>query len=150
MGACLTPETMYSTSSPPFAERGFHRATIHDVATAAGVTDGTIYTYFEHKTALLLGIMDRLDETEPRDDLARAADMDLREFSRHYVRQRFAVNTQDNPQAFQVVLSEVLVDTQLRALFMRTIVEPTFALTEAQFTQLAAVGKFSAQDIALR
>ncbi len=61
MGACLTPETMYSTSSPPFAERGFHRATIHEVARATGVADGTIYTYFEHKTALLQGILDRLN-----------------------------------------------------------------------------------------
>ena len=33
-----------------FAERGFQRATIHDIAVEAGVADGTIYTAFKNKT----------------------------------------------------------------------------------------------------
>ena len=49
-----------------FAEKGFHRATIRDVARVAGVADGTIYNYFENKTALLLGLLNRINETEQR------------------------------------------------------------------------------------
>ena len=30
-----------------FAEKGFHRATIKDIARVAGIADGTIYTYFD-------------------------------------------------------------------------------------------------------
>jgi AcrR family transcriptional regulator len=38
-----------------FAEKGGHRATIKDVARAAGIADGTIYTYFSSKTEVLQG-----------------------------------------------------------------------------------------------
>src|SRR5437763_12580591 len=49
-----------------FAEKGFHRATIKDVARVAGIADGTIYTYFSSKTDVLLGILNRLNETTER------------------------------------------------------------------------------------
>lgn len=64
-----------------FAERGFQGARVADVATTAGVAEGTIYLYFKNKQALLLSIfeqtMDRLlDEvadaiTGPTDPMAR-------------------------------------------------------------------------------
>src|ERR1700752_3480931 len=43
-----------------FAEKGFHRATIKEIARVAGIADGTIYTYFVSKTEVLLGILHRL------------------------------------------------------------------------------------------
>src|ERR687894_1280182 len=49
-----------------FAEKGFRRATTREVAREAGVSEGTIYNYFEDKDALLLTILDRLNETERR------------------------------------------------------------------------------------
>lgn len=51
------------TAITVFAEKGFHKATIKDVAKVAKVADGTIYNYFENKTALVLGILDRLNES---------------------------------------------------------------------------------------
>ena len=72
--ASLRRTQILDAATAVFAERGFHRTTIRDVAKAAGVADGTIYNYFDNKTALLLGIMDRLNETDRRDeDMARAA-----------------------------------------------------------------------------
>ncbi len=35
-----------------FAEKGFHPTTIKDIAAEAGIAHGTIYNYFENKTAL--------------------------------------------------------------------------------------------------
>jgi AcrR family transcriptional regulator len=43
-----------------FAERGYHRTTIKDIAAQAGVADGTVYNYFEGKDALLSALFDRL------------------------------------------------------------------------------------------
>src|SRR3954469_9287303 len=75
-----------------FAEKGFHRTTIRDIARVAGIADGTIYNYFENKTALLLGILDRLNESDRRDaDLSQAVGTDIRAFMRHYFRQRLAI-----------------------------------------------------------
>jgi TetR/AcrR family fatty acid metabolism transcriptional regulator len=41
-----------------FAERGFHIATVAEIARAAGVADGTIYLYFKSKDDLLLRLFD--------------------------------------------------------------------------------------------
>jgi len=41
-----------------FAERGFHTATVAEIARAAGVADGTIYLYFKSKEDLLLRLFD--------------------------------------------------------------------------------------------
>src|SRR5579859_4461925 len=49
-----------------FAEKGFHPTTIKDITREAGIADGTIYNYFENKTALLLGILDQLNESSER------------------------------------------------------------------------------------
>src|SRR5258708_23061733 len=41
-----------------FADRGFHTATVAEIARAAGVADGTIYLYFKGKDDLLLRLFD--------------------------------------------------------------------------------------------
>src|SRR5829696_7933532 len=64
-----------------FAARGFHAATIKHIAQTAGIADGTIYIYFPNKTALLLGLLDRLNETDQRQsDLAESTDQEPRAF----------------------------------------------------------------------
>ncbi|MBN1336537.1 MAG: TetR/AcrR family transcriptional regulator [Deltaproteobacteria bacterium] len=41
-----------------FADRGFHKARVTDIAHRAGVADGTIYLYFRNKEDLLLTIFE--------------------------------------------------------------------------------------------
>jgi AcrR family transcriptional regulator len=133
-----------------FAEQGYHRTTIREVAKAAGVADGTIYNYFENKSALLLGILDRLNETEARPAaLAQATGMDLRAFFLHYLRHRLALFDQQTLELYQVLLSEVLVNPELRRRYVEQIVAPTFALAEQRFSQLIPQGKQGPLDIAL-
>src|ERR1700758_2029498 len=72
-----------------FSEKGFHRATIRDVARAAGVADGTIYNYFANKADLLMGLLDRLNDTERRPaSLAQAVQAPLSDSIRAYLRER--------------------------------------------------------------
>src|SRR5207245_8901537 len=64
-----------------FAEKGFHPTTIKDIARAAGIADGTIYNYFENKTALMLGLLDRMNESDQREeDFAKFREGDFRSF----------------------------------------------------------------------
>jgi TetR/AcrR family transcriptional regulator, repressor for uid operon len=42
-----------------FIERGFHRATIQDIASAAGVSLGLMYRYYENKDAVILAVAER-------------------------------------------------------------------------------------------
>src|SRR5215210_8917286 len=84
--AALRRTQILAAAAQVLAARGFHRTTVRDVAKAAGVADGTIYNYFENKTALLLGILDRLNETPDRaKHFEQAAHMDLETWVRGYV-----------------------------------------------------------------
>lgn len=133
-----------------FAQRGFHRATIRDVAKAAGVADGTIYTYFDNKTALLFGLLHRLNETDQRDEaLAHLADTDVRAFLEQYFQHRLAVLTERGLDVFRVICSEVLVNPELRARYLHEIVAPTFAQAELHFTRLVDAGRLPPLDIPL-
>ena len=133
-----------------FAQRGFHRTTIHDVAQAAGMADGTLYNYFENKTALLLGILDRLNESDRRNaDLAQMVTTDVRQFFRQYFHQRWSMFDGDTLNVLRVVLSEVLINPELRALYVERVVEPTFALAEPYVQHLVDAGTLRAMDVPL-
>ena len=133
-----------------FAEQGFHRTTIRDVAKLAGVADGTIYNYFENKTGLLLAILDTLNQTEQREiDLSQVRTTDVRPFFRAYFAQRWAVFDNANLNVLRIVLSEILVDAELRTQYNERIIAPTFALAEPYFVQLAAAGKLRPLDMPL-
>ncbi len=93
-----------------FAEKGFHRATVKEIARVAGIADGTIYTYFASKTEVLLGILHRLNEsTEREQQLTPEREQDLRSFFTTYLRQRMAL-LWSNAEVFQAVLPEMLVN----------------------------------------
>ncbi len=46
-----------------FGEKGYHNATMEEIAAAAGVGKGTVYHYFPNKEALLGALVDRAVET---------------------------------------------------------------------------------------
>src|SRR2546421_9968058 len=74
-----------------FAEKGFHRATIKEIARVAGIADGTIYTYFPSKDEVLLAVLDRLNETTERQHhFALGSEHDLKAFFHAYLQQRMA------------------------------------------------------------
>src|SRR5436305_7347952 len=113
-----------------FAEKGFHRATIKDIARVAGIADGTIYTYFPSKTDVLLGILNRLNEsTEREQQLAPDGEQDIRSFFTAYLRQRMSL-LWPNVEVFRAVLPEMLVNAELRELYYEQVLAPTFKIAE--------------------
>jgi AcrR family transcriptional regulator len=113
-----------------FAEKGFHRATIKEVAKVAGIADGTIYNYFTNKTELLFGILNRLNETEQREQqFVAGSEQDVRSFFVAYLRQRLAL-LWPNLEVFRAILPELLVNTELRDLYYSQIIAPTFIIGE--------------------
>jgi TetR/AcrR family fatty acid metabolism transcriptional regulator len=107
-----------------FADKGFHRATIKDVARAAGVSDGSIYNVFENKMALLLALLDPLGAASntvgpwpPQGDGASAR-------VEGYIRQRWDAFTPRTLQALRPVLAEALVNDELRRRFFDRVLAP--------------------------
>ena len=133
-----------------FAEKGFHPTTIKDIAREAGIADGTIYNYFENKTALMLGIFERLNESGRRDqDFSKFTEGDFRSFMKAYLRHRLTVLRIDNFEVFRVVVAEVMVNKELRELYKRKILGPTFSMAEGYFQQWAAQHIIKPIDISL-
>jgi len=136
-----------------FASNGFNRATIHDVAQAAGIADGTIYNYFASKTDLLFGLLDRLNDTERRPaSLAQATDApfgdSIGDYFRAYLRERVEA-LWSNADLFRAVLPELLANPALRARYHDEVIAPTMALGEGAFSALVANGMVRDLDLPL-
>src|SRR4051812_10683128 len=132
-----------------FAEKGFHRATIRDVARAAGVADGTIYNYFGSKTDVLLGLLNRLSAVEERPtDFAAAQEMRWDAFLRMYLAQRLSA-LQADTDAFRAVLPEVLADATIRERYLAQGMAPAMAVAEVYMAQLVEAGQIRPVDTAL-
>jgi AcrR family transcriptional regulator len=142
-------EQIVGAATRVFAEKGFRRATTREVAREAGVSEGTIYNYFENKDALLLAILDRLNETERRAaDFEEGMATDFRGFLEAYLRRRMALIWEDR-EVFRVVLSEMLVDAELRGLYLRQVVAPTMRIAEENFRTRMERGEVRETDAPL-
>ena len=132
-----------------FAEKGFHRATIKEIARVAGIADGTIYTYFASKTDVLLGILNRLNESTDREQqLKPESEQDIRSFFTTYLRQRMALFW-PNAEVFQAVLPEMLANAELRELYYQQVIAPTLVVAEHYFQAQSATGQIRTMDIPL-
>jgi AcrR family transcriptional regulator len=132
-----------------FAAKGFHRATIRDVAQAAGVADGTIYNYFGNKTDVLLGLLHRLSAVEERPtDFAAAQGMRWDAFLRLYLAHRLSV-LQADTDAFRAVLPEMLADAPLRERYLAQGLAPALAVSAAYMAHLVEAGQIRPVDPAL-
>ncbi len=116
-----------------FSEKGFHRATIKEIARVAGIADGTIYTYFASKDEVLLAVLDRLNETTERgQQFVLGDEQDLKAFFRAYLQQRMAL-LWPNAEVFRAVLPELLVNGELRRQYYEQVLAPTIAVGEQFF-----------------
>ena len=142
-------EQILGAATRVFAEKGFRRASTREVAREAGISEGTIYNYFEDKDALLMGIMDALNETERRaEDFREGLATDFEGFFGAYLGHRMAF-IRENRKIFRVVMSEMLVDAKLRERYMREVVEPTMRMGEENFRSRVEQGKVRATDVPL-
>jgi AcrR family transcriptional regulator len=133
-----------------FADKGFHAATIKDVAAEAGVADGTIYNYFKNKTALLMGVLD------PRGDAVQTAienmpplPTDLQNFLNEMLKQHWTGLTPKTLDVLRIVFSEALVNSELRDVFAANTITPATELGEPMLQSFLAMGAMRPNDIQL-
>ncbi len=130
-----------------FAAKGFARDTIKEIAREAGVADGTIYLYFENKDALLLALLDQLNETEERDlHFAESADMEIGDFAKMYIRHRMEEMQQLPPDLFRVIIAELLINQSLRERYFQQIITPTMSISVKYFEAWAEQGLIKPLD----
>ena len=132
-----------------FAEKGFHRATTKQIAKTAGVSEGTIYNYFDSKADLLIGIMTRLAELEHLDEeLADALQSDVRDFFIAVFRQRMGLVRQKD-ETIQAIIPEIMVNPALRERFYQQFVQPTTMLFEQYIQTRVELGHIRPLNVPL-
>lgn len=132
-----------------FAQKGFHRATVKDIAQEAGIADGTLYTYFKSKNDLLIGILERLNQTPDRQQhFEFGSEQEFIVFFKAYLRQRLSL-LQANAETFRAILPELLVSKELQKIYRQQVLVPTFAVAEQYFEQEAKRGNIRKMEIPL-
>jgi TetR/AcrR family fatty acid metabolism transcriptional regulator len=118
-----------------FTQKGFHPTTIRDVAREAGVADGTIYNYFESKAALLMGIFERMRASAVQQAALPPSLPDQRAFLRLMIHHPLNALRDNDFALFRIVISEMMVNEELRTLYARQILAPTLAMAEEYLAQ---------------
>lgn len=132
-----------------FSEKGFERTTIKAVAKAAGIADGTIYIYFSNKSALLMGIFERMKSAFIQEHMPpNPENLDFRSFIHTTLKLPLMALKKDHFALFRIVVSEMLVNEELRAQCYQQVLQPSIEGGELYFQSLAKVG-ISAGDAQL-
>jgi AcrR family transcriptional regulator len=122
-----------------FSEKGFHPTTTRDIAKRAGISEGTIYNYFANKNALLLGIFERMKDSAVQDYVPEALEApDFPTFLRMYLRPPLIALQKDNFALFRIIISETMVNEELRVLYEQQIFQATLDLDAKYFQEQAA------------
>ncbi len=129
-----------------FAERGFHLTTTRDIANAAGVSEGTLYNYFENKEDLLMGLLQSLlDVQRLQSSLSAALPQDPQQYLTSVLRARRDYTNQ-NMLYLQSILSEIFVNPALRQRYFREYYLPSVELLADHLQERKALGQLHTED----
>ena len=128
-----------------FASKGFREATTKEIAAEAGVSEGTIYNYFESKYDLLIAMSQRLawESLQQLDHLP--PQQDVRAYVSALVRDRFEL-LEKNMDLIRALMPEVLVDHQLRQAYVEQVLSPALSYLGAIIENRTKAGVFREVD----
>ena len=96
-----------------FAEKGFHKATTKEIAQAAGISEGTIYNYFNNKRELLIAMIELIAAQSLKNIVTDHPPEDPKEFLMMILRDRFGL-AQERGYLMVPIIAEIFADPDLR------------------------------------
>lgn len=126
-----------------FSEKGFHKATTKQIAQAAGVSEGTIYNYFQNKRELLFALLEMVSTQTLRSNVLDNPPADPQEFLRLLLRDRLQL-LHTHGHLLAPVVAEVFTDASLRQELYDKVTKPLASLVEQHFQQHIESGQFRA------
>jgi AcrR family transcriptional regulator len=132
-----------------FAEKGFHRATTKEIAGTAGVSEGTIYNYFDTKFDLLIGLISRLAVIEQLpDELLGGLQGDVRSFFVATFAHRLG-RIEQAGELLKAILPQVFVNPDLREQFHHKYVQHIALMLEQYVQAQIELGRIRPVDVPL-
>jgi len=115
-----------------FAQKGYARATTKDIASAAGITPGLIYHYFENKEALLKAIIEaRSPVQDVRSLPAQIRELPLEAMLQTLVERMLAIaESEQFVQLIRLFLPEVIQNPAIAPLGLATFQEEVIFLKD--------------------
>jgi AcrR family transcriptional regulator len=124
-----------------FAKNGYARATTREIAAEAGLSEGTIYNYFDSKRDLLIAMssqmalesLEQLDALPPREN--------VKAYVLALVKNRFHLLLK-NIDLVRALMPEVLVDDDLRTAYIDEVLAPAIHYLGEYIESRTEVGVF--------
>jgi AcrR family transcriptional regulator len=129
-----------------FANKGFRAATTKEIAAEAGVSEGTIYNYFDSKYDLLIAMSKRLALGFLYQLEALPAEKNVRGYVTAVVTERFRL-LMEHMDLIRALMPEVMVDDELRTVYTEEVLSPILSYLGALFENRAKAGVFREVDV---
>ena len=123
-----------------FAEKGYDRTPVKEIAEHAGIAPGTIYIYFKSKRDLLLSIADRIIRQAWSETQAQLATLDKEAYVAT-VLHNISDFVHDNQAFLQALVPEIWTDDELQDQFFNQILAPLFETSAGYLREQIAAGK---------
>lgn len=124
-----------------FSDKGFHKATTKEIAKAAGVSEGTIYNYFDTKRELLLAMIELIGTQSLVAVVKDRSAGDPKTFLKAVMLDRFKL-LHEQGQFMAPIIAEVFSDVELREAVYQQIMKPVLAHLEQFFEENIKAGRF--------
>ena len=122
-------ERILEAAAAVFARKGFHQATIREIAELADVAEGTIYNYFTDKRDLLVAMTRHVIAHSAGDALAQLEIDGVRAFLAAFLNDRFDFAGR-NLYFIRALMTEVWTDETFRQQYLKQVMAPLLDLLE--------------------
>ncbi|MEM7345619.1 MAG: TetR/AcrR family transcriptional regulator [Chloroflexota bacterium] len=124
-----------------FSQKGYHKATTKAIAKAAGVSEGTIYNYFDNKRDLLLAMIRYIGSQTLQPVLEETVDADPKVALTKILKERYQLIS-SRGSFMAPIVAEVFSDESLREAVYQQVGMPVLAKIEEVFQQNIEAGRF--------
>jgi AcrR family transcriptional regulator len=124
-----------------FSQKGFHKATTKEIAKTAGVSEGTIYNYFDTKRELLLAMIELVATQSLAAVVKDRSSDDPKAFLRAVLLDRYKLLYEEG-QFMAPIIAEIFSDVELRQAVYQQILKPVLAHMEQFFEENIKAGRF--------
>lgn len=115
-----TEKCLVLAASQVFGERGYHRASVHEIAKRAGANVSLINRYFGGKRELFVAVVDAFIIEKQTAELGYPPQETLAQEIESYLVFRYKEDRKDS-KAFRVILSELMIDEEFRATALKSL-----------------------------